>query len=88
MGKTALVCGLIAALPEFFWTAVKISSHFHGRGEAVWEEATPGNGTDTARYLAAGARRALLATAPLKDSSPEPDFPLLLNDMSGKAGQG
>ncbi|MEI9968590.1 MAG: hypothetical protein WDM87_08200 [Terracidiphilus sp.] len=64
-GKTALVCGLMRALPEIAWTAVKISSHEHERGEAtpIWEENTPGQGTDTARYLAAGARRALLVMA-------------------------
>jgi hypothetical protein len=29
VGKTALVSGLIAALPEYRWTAVKITSHEH-----------------------------------------------------------
>ena len=62
-GKTALVCGLIRALPEFAWTAVKITSHGHGQTQPVWEETSAGQGTDTARYLAAGARRALLVTA-------------------------
>jgi hypothetical protein len=62
-GKTALVCGLIRALPEFAWTAVKITSHGHGQTQPVWEEASGGQGTDTARYLAAGARRALMVTA-------------------------
>jgi hypothetical protein len=64
VGKTALVCGLIAALPEFRWTAVKIAGHGHGKPEAIWEETAAGPETDTARYLAAGARRALLVTAP------------------------
>ena len=63
-GKTTLICGLIAALPEFRWTAVKITVHAHGRPETTWEETTAGQGTDTARYLAAGARRALLVNAP------------------------
>lgn len=62
-GKTALVCGLIATLPEFRWTAVKISTHDHGLPKPIWEETQPGQGTDTARYLAAGAHRALLVTA-------------------------
>jgi hypothetical protein len=62
-GKTALICGLIRALPEIPWTAVKITSHAHGKPTPVWEETTPGNESDTARYLAAGARRALLVTA-------------------------
>jgi hypothetical protein len=68
-GKTALVCGLMRALPEIPWTGVKITTHEHGyehgHGKAtpIWEETVPGEGTDTARYLAAGARRALLVTA-------------------------
>jgi len=56
VGKTALVCGLIAALPEFNWTAIKITGHDHGQPKPVWEETQPGQGTDTARFLAAGAR--------------------------------
>ena len=63
VGKTALVCGLIAALPEFRWTAVKITSHEHGNPKPIWEETTAEQGTDTARYMAAGAERALLVTA-------------------------
>ena len=62
-GKTALVCGLMRALPEIQWTAVKITTHGHGEAAPIWEETTPGDTTDTARYLAAGARRALLVTA-------------------------
>ena len=62
-GKTALVCGLMRALPEIPWTAVKITTHEHGKATPIWEETTPGDTTDTARYLAAGARRALLVTA-------------------------
>jgi len=73
VGKTALVCGLIAALPEYGWIAVKITGHSHGLAEPVHEEKIAEQeedsgedsacGTDTARYLAAGARRALLVTA-------------------------
>jgi len=62
-GKTALVCGLIRAMPEIHWTAVKVTTHEHGKATPIWEETTPGETTDTARYLAAGARRALLVTA-------------------------
>jgi hypothetical protein len=61
-GKTALKCGLIAALAEFRWTAVKITSHEHGKLNSIWEETAGGQATDTARYLAAGARRALLVS--------------------------
>jgi hypothetical protein len=42
---------------------VKISAHDHGKPKPVWEETEAGPGTDTARYLAAGAERALLVTA-------------------------
>jgi hypothetical protein len=63
VGKTALVCGLIAALPEYQWMAVKITSDDHERPAPVWEETEAGQGTDTARYLAAGAARAFLITA-------------------------
>ena len=126
VGKTALVCGLIAALPEYRWAAVKISSHVptqstssdtdeRGTGELaedavlraqergrtgsfrrvfarrmgerfgsgnpaalpaantapipvpasglIWEESVAGEETDTGRYLAAGAARAMLVTA-------------------------
>jgi len=62
-GKTALVCGLMRALPEIPWTAIKVTTHEHGKSAQIWEETEPGQGTDTARFLAAGARRALLATA-------------------------
>ena len=64
VGKTTLICGLIAALPERSWIAVKISSHVHGTFPPVWEEKEAGQGTDTSRYLAAGARQAFLLTAP------------------------
>lgn len=73
IGKTALVCGVIAALREFQWTAVKITGHDYEPAsqmtssagilkQTIWEETSAGADTDTARYLAAGARRALLVT--------------------------
>ncbi len=65
VGKTALVCGVIRTLPEFAWTAVKVTDHEHGLPEAIWEDRGQAAGpeTDTARYLAAGARRAFLLAA-------------------------
>ena len=72
IGKTSVVAGLIAALPEMQWTAFKITQFGHGmcsaNGEpcdcetaehtvAVSEERERGSGTDSARYLAAGAVR-------------------------------
>jgi len=62
-GKTALICGLIRATPQYRWTAVKITTHAHGLSEPVHEEAAGRQTTDTSRYLAAGARRALLIAA-------------------------
>ena len=56
-GKTSVTAGLIAALPDFNWVAIKISRHQHGLGWGVTEEHAP-SATDTGRYLAAGARRA------------------------------
>lgn len=88
VGKTALICGLIAALPEFCWTAVKVTSHDHGNTQPLWEETTPGQGTDTARYLAAGAQRAFLAVPALRDGSPVPEFPQLLAELWSKLGPG
>src|SRR5260221_8519578 len=75
IGKTSVVAGLIAALPELNWTAIKITQYGHGvcssAGEpcecavadldhpyAVSQETDSASGTDSSRYLAAGARRA------------------------------
>jgi hypothetical protein len=87
-GKTSLVCGLIAALPEFRWTAVKIAAHDHGHNTPIWEETQPGDETDTARYLAAGAARAFLATPPTCDQAPEPDLPSVLDELWPNFGRG
>jgi hypothetical protein len=72
IGKTSVVESLIAALPQYNWTAMKITQHGHGVcsavGEpcdcaveydhpyAITEESAPGS-TDSARFLSAGARR-------------------------------
>src|SRR5207245_2118841 len=72
IGKTSVAAGLIAALPHYNWTAMKITQHGHGicsaAGEpcgcaveydhpyAISEESAPG-ASDSARFLAAGARR-------------------------------
>lgn len=72
IGKTSVVAGLIAALPHLNWTAIKITQFGHNvcsaNGEpcdcqtadhsiAISEERDPTTGTDTSRFLAAGARR-------------------------------
>ncbi len=63
VGKTSLLCGLVAGLPELRWTVVKLTSHAHGKDASIMEERAPGQHTDTGRYLAAGAYRALLVMA-------------------------
>ena len=73
IGKTQLVCDLVAALPEANFIAGKITQYGHGvcaqNGEHCgcapdehasafsWEESAI-SGTDSARFLAAGAQRA------------------------------
>jgi len=74
VGKTSVVAGLIAALPEFEWTAVKITQYGHGvcsaNGEpcdcatadhswAISEERDRSGKSDTSRFLVAGAARSL-----------------------------
>lgn len=74
VGKTSVVAGLIAQLPQYHWTALKITQYGHGfctaNGEpcdcqtddhtlAVSEERNRTSGTDTSRYLVAGAERSI-----------------------------
>ena len=74
VGKTSVVAGLIAALREYEWTAVKITQYGHGvcsangapcdcatddHSWAISEEKNRGGESDTSRFLAAGAARAL-----------------------------
>ena len=73
VGKTSVVAGLISALPEFDWTAVKVTQYGHGvcsaNGEpcdcttadhswAISEERNRSE-SDTSRFLIAGAKRVL-----------------------------
>src|SRR6201996_4556806 len=74
IGKTSVVAGLIAALPEFHWTAMKITQYGHGicsaNGEvcagatadhvwAVTEERNRNGESDSSRFLVSGAVRSL-----------------------------
>ena len=74
VGKTSVAAGLIRALTGYDWTAVKLTQYGHGicaadgkecgcapqeHPWAVTEETDAGGGSDTSRFLAAGARRAL-----------------------------
>lgn len=73
VGKTSVVAGLIAALPEFHWTAFKITQYGHGicsangkpcscacddHSWAITEEKDRSGKSDTSRFLVAGAVRA------------------------------
>src|SRR5271165_891039 len=51
VGKTSVVAGLIAALPTFHWTALKITQYGHGVCSANGEAGE----CDTSRFLVAGA---------------------------------
>jgi len=72
VGKTSVVAGLIAALPEFRWSALKVTQHGHGicsadgqacdcatddHSWAISEEKNPNGDSDTSRFLSAGAAR-------------------------------
>lgn len=74
IGKTSVVAGIIRGTPEFNWTAAKITQFGHGvcsvNGEAcdcavtehqysITQERRRDTGTDTARFLDAGATRSL-----------------------------
>jgi hypothetical protein len=73
VGKTSVVAGLIAALPTYHWTAMKITQYGHGicsqNGEschcatddhswAISDEQDRSGESDTSRFLVAGAQRA------------------------------
>jgi hypothetical protein len=72
VGKTSVVAGLIAALPEFAWAAMKITQDGHGvcsldggschcatddHTWAISEEKDRTGKSDTSRFLVAGAAR-------------------------------
>jgi hypothetical protein len=74
VGKTSVVAGIIAALPEMRWTAVKITQYGHGicsaNGEpcdcatddhswAMNEERDRSGESDSSRFLLAGAVQSL-----------------------------
>jgi hypothetical protein len=73
VGKTSVVAGLIAALPEYDWTAIKVTQYGHGvcsadgapcdcatddHSWAISEERDRLGESDTSRFLAAGAVQA------------------------------
>jgi len=73
IGKTQLVCDIIAAFPKTYWIAGKITQYGHGvcaqngqdcdcapdeHSSAFEWEMRNDTGTDSARFVAAGAKRA------------------------------
>jgi len=78
VGKTSVVAGLIAALPEFHWTAMKITQYGHGicsangktchcatddHSWAISEERDWSGESDSSRFLVSGAARSLWVRA-------------------------
>lgn len=75
VGKTSVVAGLITALPEYHWTALKITQFGHGicsadgkpcdcdtgddHFRALSDERDRSGRTDTSRFLVAGADRSI-----------------------------
>lgn len=72
IGKTSVVAGLIAQIPELHWTALKVTQYGHGicatsgadcdcatadHVAAVTEEHDRSSASDTSRFLASGAER-------------------------------
>jgi hypothetical protein len=96
IGKTSVVAGLIAALPEMRWTAFKITQFGHGmcsaNGEpcdcetaehtvAVSEERVGATGTDSARFLEAGAVRSFWVRTRMGDLSEA--MPRIRKELAG-----
>jgi molybdopterin-guanine dinucleotide biosynthesis protein len=74
VGKTSVVAGLIEAMPERRWTAIKVTQYGHGvcstNGEAcgcavdehtfaITPEVDRSGNSDTSRFLVAGAERSI-----------------------------
>jgi hypothetical protein len=81
VGKSSVVAGVINAFSNYPWTAIKISSHWHGDSSAagpfdIYEERDRAGNSDTCRFLAAGASRALWVR--VKENSFESAMPKLL----------
>jgi hypothetical protein len=103
IGKTQLVCDIIAAFPKTEWIAGKITQYGHGvcarNGEncdcapeehvcALDWEMRADTGTDSARFLAAGAKRSFWLRT--KQGFLAEGLPLLRNalqEISGRGGE-
>ena len=100
IGKTQLVCDIIAAFPKTEWMAGKITQYGHGvcaqNGEncdcapeehvcALDWESQAGTGTDSARFLVAGAKRSFWLRT--KQGYLAEGLPLLRDALKEIAGQ-
>jgi len=101
IGKTQLVCDIIAAFPNARWVAGKITQYGHGvcaqNGEDCdcapdehvcaisWEQHRE-TGTDSARFLAAGARRSFWLRT--KQGFLAEGLPLLRSALQKASGEG
>ena len=100
IGKTQLVCDIIAAFPKTGWIAGKITQYGHGvcaqNGEncdcapeehvcALDWESQADTGTDSARFLAAGAKRSFWLRT--KQGYLAEGLPLLRDALKEIAGQ-
>ena len=73
IGKTSAVVAILSRFRNLPWAAVKIAPHLHqpekceltgsGSGWRLWKQTAPDNDSDTARFLSAGAKIALLLQA-------------------------
>jgi len=96
LGKTSVVAGLIAALPEMHWTAVKITQYGPGvcsvNGKAchcavdehrwaITEERDRSGKSDSSRYLVAGAARSFWVRT--KQGQLEEAMPSLQTKLAG-----
>lgn len=95
VGKTTLVVDLIRAFPDGAWVAVKISQYGHGvcavngktcqcapgeHAAALDVEKDPEGGSDTSRFLAAGARRAIWLRT--RQGQLREGLPMLLRELT------
>ncbi len=101
IGKTSVMAGLIAALGERRWVAMKITQFGHGicsadgkecgcatadHTVAISEEQVRGSGTDTSRYLEAGAERSVWVRT--RQGSLHEAMPRLRAEFTRAAGEG
>lgn len=99
IGKTQLVCDIIHAFPETNWIAGKITQYGHGvcaqngencdcapkeHGYAISWEQNAQSGTDSSRFLAAGAKRSFWLRT--KQGFLAEGLPLLRNALTEAVG--